>query len=279
MVRRKWRALYRIQRHAAAHCRAGCGADPDSGGDPAPSSTRSRACGCALISWVTATPRKSCRANWRRCRRSSAGSCPGPRTRPAPRAAVPDRPVCPYRQPRLRLFDAGPLFALTEYAGYDSHAPARLAPHHDQPDRQWAQIRPGRRSRHRCATVERHHDHRIGTGAPVSRTTSEVGILAVLSYRGFAQSRNRWHRAWPCHRPATCRRASRDVTLANRDGGGLEAGAELWKSTHDGFDAGSRATKTIQPSGRRAASTRWICRSRMSGMAPPSRRKTRTIGK
>ena len=38
-------------------------------------------------------------------------------------------------------------------------------------------------------------------------------------------------------------------------------------------------TKTIQPSERRAASTRWISRSRMSGMAPPSRRKTRTIGK
>jgi hypothetical protein len=41
----------------------------------------------------------------------------------------------------------------------------------------------------------------------------------------------------------------------------------------------ARATKTIQPSERKAASTRWISRSRMSGMAPPSRRKTRTIGK
>ena len=35
----------------------------------------------------------------------------------------------------------------------------------------------------------------------------------------------------------------------------------------------------IQSSERRAASTRWISRSRMSGIAPPSRRKTRTIGK
>jgi hypothetical protein len=43
--------------------------------------------------------------------------------------------------------------------------------------------------------------------------------------------------------------------------------------------SGSRATKAIHPSERRAASTLWISCSRMSGLAPASRRKTRTIGK
>ena len=48
-----------------------------------------------------------------------------------------------------------------------------------------------------------------GPGIPDEHLKSV--FLPFYRDRGFAQSRNRRHRAWPCHRPATCQRASRDA--------------------------------------------------------------------
>jgi hypothetical protein len=100
-------------------------------------------------------------------------------------------------------------------------------------------------SRHRAAQRSNGITITVSTGAPVF-PTSISRYSCRLSYRGFAQSRNRRHRTWPCHRPNSSPR------FAARSRSPIATAAADWKRASN-FRVDNTMTLTRMISGFRCS--------------------------